>query len=217
MDSPVSRTVVTIAALFIIFAGLKMAEPIVNPFLLAIFFATLFAPPFMWLQRKKIPTPVALLIIIAGIFLVQTLVVAFVGSQLTAFRENLPVYQDHLNALFSGFPAYLKKFGIDIKGEDWTSYFDPNAAATVAGKLFSSVSGMLTNTFLILLTVIFILLEASSFPVKMRAIAHDPHASLLKFEKILDDIQNYMAIKTWMSILTGVAVSSALAIMGVGY
>lgn len=217
MDSPVSRTVVTIAALFVIFAGLKLAGPIINHFLLAIFFATLFAPPFMWLQRKKMPTPVALLIIIAGIFLVQTLLVAFVGSQLTAFKQNLPVYQDHLQTLFSGTPAYLKKFGIDVQTEDWTSYFDPNSAATVAGKLFSSLSGMLTNTFLILLTVIFILLEASSFPVKMRAIAHDPHASLLKFEKILEDIQNYMAIKTWMSILTGVSVSITLEILGVGY
>lgn len=217
MDSPVSRTVITTAALFIIFAGLKMAEAIINPFLLAIFFATLFAPPFMWLQRRKVPTTIALLLIIAGIILAQTLMVAFVGSQLTAFKANLPVYQDHLNSLFNGVPSYLKKLGIDLHSEDWTSYFDPNAAATLAGKLFSGLSGVLTNTFLILLTVIFILLEASSFPMKMRAIAHDPHASLLKFDKILTDIQNYMAIKTWMSIVTGVSVAILLASLNIGY
>jgi len=216
VEPSVSRTVITIAALFVIFAGLKLAEPIVNPFLLAILFATLLAPPFMWLQRKKIPTVLALLIIVAGFFLIQTLLVAFVGSQMTAFRSNLPMYQDHLNSLFGTVPAHLKKFGIEME-EDWTSYFDPNAAAALAGTLFSGLSGMLANTFLILLTVIFILLEASSFPVKMRAIALNPHASLLKFEKILSDIQSYMAIKTWMSILTGVAVAIALALLDVGY
>jgi len=81
----------------------------------------------------------------------------------------------------------------------------------------SSVGGLFANTFLILLTVIFMLLEASSLPGKLRAMLDDPEGSFGQLERVVDDIKRYMAIKAATSLLTGVAVALWLWAVGVDF
>jgi predicted PurR-regulated permease PerM len=81
----------------------------------------------------------------------------------------------------------------------------------------SSLGGLLTNTFLILLTVIFILLEAASFPTKLEAILKNPDSGLIRFQSLLDNVNSYMALKTVTSAFTGVLVGLWLWAVGVDY
>ena len=66
----------------------------------------------------------------------------------------------------------------------------------LVAKMLTGLGGMLTNAFLILLTVIFILLEASSFPHKVQAALGDPQGAFLQFNKLTTVVNNYLAIKT---------------------
>ena len=61
-----------------------------------------------------------------------------------------------------------------------------------------------TNTFLIVLTVIFILLEISGFPNKLRVALGNKESSFKDLSKITDGIKRYMAIKTLTSLATGI-------------
>ncbi|MEJ2034102.1 MAG: AI-2E family transporter, partial [Deltaproteobacteria bacterium] len=61
------------------------------------------------------------------------------------------------------------------------------------------------------------LLEASSFPAKLRASRHDPQAALAGYEQVVRDINDYMKIKTWISLATGIFIAIWLAILGVDY
>jgi AI-2 transport protein TqsA len=74
-----------------------------------------------------------------------------------------------------------------------------------------------TNAFLILLTVIFILLEASSISAKIRAISGSTGESESQFDKFIKNINRYMAIKTVTSLGTGICVAIWLKILGVNY
>ena len=76
---------------------------------------------------------------------------------------------------------------------------------------------MLSNGFLILLTVIFILAEAWTFPRKLRTVLDDPERDLPHFERFAENINRYIAIKTTVSIATGAFVSLALWIIGVDH
>lgn len=86
----------------------------------------------------------------------------------------------------------------------------------VAGML-NGLGNLLANSFLIFLTVIFILLEASSFPAKLHAILDNAESSLAHFEKFTTDVQRYLAIKTSTSLLTGIAIMLWLMTVGVDY
>lgn len=84
-----------------------------------------------------------------------------------------------------------------------TDYLDTGKAMQMAGVLLGGLGGMLTNAFLIVLTVIFILLEASNLPAKLKAGLQAPDASLARLRSVLDNINRYMVLKTLMSLLTG--------------
>ena len=86
----------------------------------------------------------------------------------------------------------------------------------VSGTL-TSLAGVLSNAFLILITVIFMLLEAATFPAKIRAMPGDSSQSLDNLDKIVATINQYMAIKTLTSLLTGVLIAAWLTFFGVDF
>jgi predicted PurR-regulated permease PerM len=75
----------------------------------------------------------------------------------------------------------------------------------------------LSNINLILLTVTFILLEASSFPHKLRSVLGDPQRVFPQFTKFVDDIRRYMIIKTIISLIAGITIGLWLFILGVDF
>jgi predicted PurR-regulated permease PerM len=97
------------------------------------------------------------------------------------------------------------------------SQFDPGRVISLAASLALSVSQILSNTTLILLTVVFILLEASTFPRKLSR-AFGDHADIQdRYRLIIDRIRSYLMIKTAMSLLTGILIAVWLWLFGVPY
>jgi AI-2 transport protein TqsA len=83
--------------------------------------------------------------------------------------------------------------------------------------MLAGLGAVLSNIVLILLTVSFILFEASSFPVKLRAVPGDPQKAFPQFTRFVDDIKRYMVIKTPISLATGVLIGIWLSILGVDF
>ena len=84
-------------------------------------------------------------------------------------------------------------------------------------KLLSGLGSILTNSFLIFLTFVFILLEASSFPKKIRAAFGDQNHPFAPYHKIANAINQYLAIKTIMSLGTGVVVAIWVKALGIDF
>lgn len=211
------KVLAVLACLIIIFAGLRMAQPIVVPFILAIFLSVIFAPPYMWLLKKGIPTALSLgLVLVASIFLFL-IVGALIGTSLAGFSEDLPLYQIRLQNIFNDIIEWLSHFGIRISNDLVLDYFNPAVAMQVVASTLTELGGVLTNAFLIILAVVFILLEITSYPAKIRAIFGDSEDSFEQFRKILVSVRHYLAIKTIISLATGVVISVWLLILGVDY
>lgn len=208
---------VTAAAFVILVAGMREAQPILVPFLLSVFIAIIAMPPLVFLQHRRIPRGIALALVIAGVAAVGMLLGALVGGSVDDFSARLPAYQAKLETQTAGLLDWLGGIGVEISREAANKLLDPAKAMKMAAQGLSSLGGMLTNAFLILLTVIFILLEASSFPSKLQLALDDPQASFSRLEHVTDNIKRYMAIKTLTSLLTGLAVAAWLWVIGVDY
>jgi predicted PurR-regulated permease PerM len=61
------------------------------------------------------------------------------------------------------------------------------------------------------------LLEVSSLPVKLKKIFNDPDKSISQVQSIYDNINKYIAIKTWISLVTGLLATILCIIIGVDY
>jgi len=212
-----SRLLPTLAALVIIIAGMKAASALLVPFLLAIFISIICAGPFYWLQKHKMPPWLALLIVIATVILAGFLMITLVGTSVNDFTNNLPVYQEKLRAQALLLIDYLNRFGIHLSREFFLEHFDPGAVMQSAASMLARAGGVLTNSFLILLTVIFILFEAAGMPAKLRAALPDALFPLASFEKFIAGVRQYLVIKTLVSLATGIAVTIGLMLLGLDY
>lgn len=82
--------------------------------------------------------------------------------------------------------------------------------------LLDQLLKLLKNGFLIYLLMVFILMEASALPSKIREAINSQEA----FEnlcQIANNVKRYLALKTAVSLLTGVLVMNMLMILNVSY
>ncbi len=212
-----SQILITIAAFVVVVAGMSAAKAILVPFLLSAFIAIICAPPLFWLQRKGLPKWLALLLIISGVLFIGLVIGSLVGSSVDDFSSNLPFYENKLQQQTTGFITWLDKIGLDTSGLALTEVFNPGTAVKFTATLFNGLGSALTNTFLILMTVIFILLEAAGMPAKLVMIFDGSETALERFNEFVANIKHYMAIKTLSSLLTGLLVFVLLVIVGVDY
>ena len=211
------QILMAIAAFIVVVAGMRAASEILVPFLLAVFIAIISAPPLFWLRRRGLPTILALLIVIILVLVVVVLFAGLVGTSVKDFTEDLPFYEVKLREQSESLLDWLDRLGMDTTGLELTEMFDPGVAMQFVAVMFNSLSSIFADGFLILLTVIFILFEASTFPSKLRAVMGGPKASLLPFSNFVANVKHYMVIKTWVSLATGLLVGLWLIVNGVYY
>ena len=205
------------ACLVVTIAGMKAAAELLVPFLLASFIAIVCAPPLFWLTRRRVPTGLAITVIIGLLIFSGYLLVTFVGSSVSDFTGSLPEYQQRLSGESQALVELANRFGFEISLTAFKEGFNPAAAMGMVSNTLSSLGGVLTNTFLILMTVIFILFEVSGLPHKIKVALSGETGALDRLEGFTDSVNRYLAIKSWVSLATGVLVASWLAILGVDY
>jgi AI-2 transport protein TqsA len=222
MDNNVKRAakapgVLILASFIIVVAGMKAASSILVPFFLAVFIAVICAPPLFWLKRKGVPKVLALILILAAILIVGLLFGALIGPSLNDFLRSLPDYQERLSTHIAASISWLRGKGVNIPAEEVPHALNPGWVMNLAGGIFTALSSVLTNAFLILLTVVFILLEAADLPKKLRIVLKNPERSLSTIERFSQDAKRYLVIKTLISAATGLAIWLWLLILGVDY
>ncbi len=206
------------ASFVIIVAGMKTASDILVPILLSLFIATISAPPLLWLKNKGLPTFVALLIVIAVISGVGMLLVSLVGASLSQFQELLPTYQVKLNEFYVKIISFFdQQFGSSLELSDIPGILDPGAIASTLGKAVNQIGGVITNTLLIFLTVVFLLLEVSTLREKLNTIFATTSDSIDRLGHLKVNVQRYLTIKTGTSLATGVLVWILLRVFGVDF
>lgn len=205
------------AAFVVLIAGLKAAQSILVPFLLSGFIAIICAPSLFFLKKRGLPDWLALIVVIAAVSVAGLLVATLIGSSANDFSQNLPEYQSQLEKKTAGLSSLLSGLGIDLSEEGVSGLIDPGASMRFASKLLTGLGSVLSNAFIILLTVIFLLLEASGFRSKVQSALINPESSLEGFDQFAESVNRYMAIKTWVSLVTGAVIATWLAVLGVDY
>jgi AI-2 transport protein TqsA len=215
--TPAARFLLVAGALVVVVAGLKAASNLVTPFLLAVFIAVLVVPPMQALRRIGVPTWAAMLIVVATLMAVGGGIVALFTGSLNAFNANLPDYQMRFRSLIGELVTWLDAEGVPISQQAMNSVVDPTRIFGFAADLLRGLGGILTNTFLILLTVIFMLFEANSLPSKLRVVLPSPDTSLARLREVMSTINRYMFIKACTSLVTGLVIWAWLKFLGVDF
>jgi AI-2 transport protein TqsA len=211
------RFLIIVAALVIIVYGINQAQSVVALFLVSIFLALIGTPPVLWLERKHVPSFVAVMSVIAVMIFLLLSVGAVVGTSLNTFSEVLPFYQARMHEQVLSLKALLASKHVVVTEKVLTEYLNPGSVISLVAGFFAGMSSVLSDIILVLLTVTFILLEASSFPIKLRSVLGDPQRAFPQVTKFVNDIRRYMIIKTIISLIAGVTIGLWLYILGVDF
>ena len=212
-----NSSLVKFAAFIIIVAGMKASSVLIVPFLLAAFLSIICAPPLFWMQKKGIPSIVAILILMSSVICIQMLLVTMISSSIVDFSQNLTFYQERLRIIIIESIEFLSKFGIVLEADKIAQIVNPGHILKLVANTLNGLGSVLTNTFFVFLAFIFILSEAAGFPIKIRAIFNDANTDLEKYTQITTGVNRYLGIKTLTSITTGFIVYIWLLVQGVDF
>ena len=199
-----------------VIAGIKAASSLILPFLVALFLAMVTLPLLNWLQRQRIPKPLAVLVTVLVAVAVLVGIATLVGGSIKAFTAEAPKYQAKTQQMYVQSLEWLQARGVNVTHEQTLGLFDPAAAIDLVTGTLRGIAAVLSNLLLVFLIIVFILFEAAGFPAKLQVAFGDRDGSV-RFENIRTDVQRYLATKTLISLTTGVLVSAAMAIIGVDF
>ena len=208
---------VSCAALVVIVAGLRAAQPIVVPLVVATFAAMICLPVLRWLQEKRLPTWLALIVMTTGIILIGLAIIAIVGTSINQLREDLPEYQTRIGDLQQQLTDRLKPYGIDLGAGFRKETFDAQRAVSLFGDMLGALGAVLSDGLVIGFTLIFMLLEAAELPKKLRAIGGGTDAVAARFDGIQQSVRRYISIKTRICFVNGVLVTLWVWWLGVDF
>lgn len=212
-----SKSLLIFAALIIVLAGLKLASVIVIPLLLSVFIAIICNPLINHMGRYKIPKGVAITTVILIIVMVIVSLAGLVGKSVNGFSQNVPQYKAQLQTEFSGLLSTLAEYNILIDKERIMSFFDPGKVIDIAANTLAGVGGVMADLFLIIITVVFMLVEAPYIGKKMHLALRDPEMKQKQIDQFLDSVNSYLAIKTLVSLATGSLVTLMLWAFDIDY
>ncbi len=228
-DNPGARFLLMGASLVVIVAGLREGASILLPFALAIFLAVMSMPLMAWFQNRRVPPSLAIVLTMLVIGAVFGALI-MLGTQAVAdFQDQLPGYRTRLVFLYASWVEGLSvQLGMPLDQYLTFELIDPGAAVDLFGRTAARVAGFLTNTFLVLLIMAFVLGEATVFPFKFRAIVAPDHREYSgatktvdhdrrRATKIVREVQAYLGIKTVVSLATGVVIGALAWILGLDF
>jgi len=211
------RNILFITAIIIIIAGVMAAKAIILPILLALFLSIICIHPILFLEKRKIPYGVGMLIVLAGLGIVFIILGGIIGNSLSGFLNDLPLYEDKLQQMVVDIINTLNGYGANINAQQLIDLIDPGKILSFTALAAGEIGKILSDSFLVMFIMIFMLLETKSFILKTELIEKVFGNSLAYLNRIGVSIRHYLSIKTFISIITGILIWVWLYLIGVQY
>lgn len=216
-DGLVLRILIGMAALTIIIAGLRAAQPVLVPLALAGFLTVTSLPLLNLLRSMRVPLWLAIpsvLLLIVGLLVM----IGYIATNsILEIGDVLPEYALRLNALWATGVAWLEGHGMIVPGGARELLLNPGRIANLAGGLLRGFAGFMSLVFLVAIITLFLLAETAGIPGKLRRAIGHGDVSMARYTLIMAEIQRYLAIKTATSLSTGLLVGLWALFIGLDF
>jgi len=212
------RFLLIAACLVVVIAGMKAARTLLVPILLSAFLAFLCTPAIRVLKGRRLPPWLAISVVIVFLIVALLAMSAMVGSSINEFAGRVNIYDQDLDEIRGKVLDRLHAWGLDPEmDESLQESLDAKRLLTLISSTLLELVNALSNFAVILLITIFMLIEAEGLPSKLRRIGGGADADLSRYLQVGKAVNDFLRVKTLMSILTGVAVAIFLLILGVPF
>ncbi len=213
---PLNATL-ALAALVVIIAGMKAGADLLVPLLLAVFIAVVCTSPVQWLHHcglsRRASAFLTLMVLLGFISLIGLLVV----NSFSTFVQALPDIESRLYEHYWDMLNALSSRGLAIDPDQLSNMFAMEDDASWLTTLLGELGNLFMQGSIIGLLVIFMLFETLNFRDKVSRALENPAPSLKRFSEFSLTLKRYLAVKTVISLATGVLVWLSCVIVGVEF
>src|SRR5215212_433042 len=209
------RVIVALAAVVVVLVGMRLGAPILNPILFALVLALLFSPLYSWLRHRGLPTPLALLIMLVFVGAIFLDLFFTLGVSISRFTERLGFYTSQLNGRLDDLDALIERLG--ISNFDLKDVVEPGALAEALGVVLSGIAGFLSDLFLILGIMLFLLAEGAAMMDRLRASVPEDNPQVARLTVFGQNVVRQFGLRAIVNLVTGAGVTVLLLVLGVDF
>ena len=207
--------------IILLFSGIVLiyGQSLLVPFVLALFVWFVIREIKKFFRRSRffrdyLPNWLENLFAACFFFGLIAFLVSMLATSIDSLSKNIDVYQSHISLIADKINTL---FNINLMNQI-NEFSGGLKFADILGATINAVSSLLGNFFVILIYVLFLFLEEMGFSEKLKAVLAPSNREQMVFsiiEKIDFSIGRYLAIKTLLSLLTGILSFTVLKIIGV--
>lgn len=222
-DSKVLKVAAVLFILGVSVFALKTLQAILLPFFIAIIIAFIFEPFFELLKKKRVPSFLAIVIVILTIVIIANIVSVFILTSVGPFTAGIPKYQDKFNSLLQYASDNLKNYGIDAialkESMNLKNIIQDSSVQGWITSVFTSIASIFGDFVLILIYVIFILSELGSLKRRvLRAFSEERARRIANtMGDIFNDVRRYIVGKTVINLLHAILIGIILWLFDVDF
>src|SRR5215216_2647495 len=209
------RVMLFLATMVVVLVGMRLSAPILNPILFAVILALLFSPIYGWLTRHRIPTPLALIIMLVGLTILFLGIVLILGVSIARFSGDIASYTGKLNVKVGNLQELAKSLG--LSNVDIRDAVKPSALTGAIGTILSGVADFLSNLFLILIIVLFFLAEGPAMMNRLRNSAGSDHPQFVRLTVFGRNVVRQLGLRAIVNLVTGAGVTVLLLVLRVDF
>jgi len=213
---PLNATL-ALAALVVIMAGMKMGADLLVPLLLAIFIAVVCTSPVHWLNRCGLSLRLSALLTLVFMVVFLSLIGLLVVNSFSTFIEVLPNIEARLYEHYWDILNALASRGLAIDPDQLSSMLEMDDEGSWVPMLLGELGNLFMQSAIVALLVIFMLFETLNFRDKVSLALENPAPSLKRFSEFSLTLKRYLAVKTMISLATGILVWLSCLIVGVEF
>jgi AI-2 transport protein TqsA len=209
------RVMLFLAATVVVFVGMRLAAPILDPILFAVVLALLFSPIYSWLIRHRIPTPLALVIMLVGLSVLFLGLFLLLGVSIARFSGEIGSYTSKLNDQLGNIQDLTKSLGVTTA--DLHKALSPSALTGAIGAVLSGVADFLSDLFLILVIVLFLLAEGPAMMNRLRASTGPEHPQVARLTVFGRNVVRQLGLRAIVNLATAAGVVVLLLVLRVDF
>ena len=209
-----ARTLILIAAVVVVLAGMRAASPILGPLLFSVFLAVIFGMLLHWFMKRGYSRWVSLVLTLAVFIAIIAVFTFVIAGSFLRILADLPMYREELEQSLEMAGPLLSEWGIGSGEAASLSVFVRDSSLSLVGSLLD----LAIAAFIIVLTTLFLLWEATGFSSKIRQIIGEYRpGDMERFTGLATKNVDYLIIRTWVNLAMGVGTAVILWLIGVDY
>ena len=209
------RVMLVLAATVVVLVGIRLGAPILNPILFAVVMTLLFSPVYSWLLRRGLPAPLALLGMLVLLTVLFLGLIFLLGGSISRFTERLGFYTTQLNGQVDSLDALVERLG--LSNVDVRDVVKPSALTAAIGAILSGIAGFLSDFFLILVIMLFLLGEGSAMMNRLRASASSDNPQVARLTTVGQAVVLQFGLRAIVNLATAAGVTILLFVLGVDF